>query len=121
MLRNNVTPSLHDVWLNVAPSATQEENDRTRGRLQACPAASIVIAVALDTARHSMSLDPSANLQIFSPTGSGRSTPSPRATRHSTEDGMYAGMHFFPAAVTKLDVHSSRQEGQGIPPLCRRC
>ncbi|KAF2277544.1 cellular morphogenesis regulator dopa [Westerdykella ornata] len=35
-----------------------------------------------------MSLDPSASLQIFSPTGSGRSSPSPRATRHNTEEGM---------------------------------
>ncbi|ORX98613.1 Dopey, N-terminal-domain-containing protein [Clohesyomyces aquaticus] len=36
-----------------------------------------------------MSLDPSANLQIFSPTGSGRSSPSPRATRNTNEDALY--------------------------------
>ncbi|KAF2751670.1 cellular morphogenesis regulator dopa [Sporormia fimetaria CBS 119925] len=35
-----------------------------------------------------MSLDPSANLQIFSPAGSGRSSPSPRATRHNTEEAL---------------------------------
>ncbi|PSN62364.1 hypothetical protein BS50DRAFT_559706 [Corynespora cassiicola Philippines] len=36
-----------------------------------------------------MSLDPSANLQLFSPTGSGRSSPSPRATRNTTEEALY--------------------------------
>ncbi|KAF2650751.1 hypothetical protein K491DRAFT_119162 [Lophiostoma macrostomum CBS 122681] len=35
-----------------------------------------------------MSLDPSANLQIFSPTGSGRSSPSPRAVRTNTEEAL---------------------------------
>ncbi|KAF2704205.1 hypothetical protein K504DRAFT_416929 [Pleomassaria siparia CBS 279.74] len=37
-----------------------------------------------------MSLDPTttANLQIFSPTGSGRTSPSPRATRTNTEDAL---------------------------------
>jgi hypothetical protein len=34
-----------------------------------------------------MSLEP-PNKQIFSPTGSGRSTPSPRATRHDTENAL---------------------------------
>jgi hypothetical protein len=33
-----------------------------------------------------MSLEPASNLQIFSPTGSGRSTPSPRVIRGTTED-----------------------------------
>ncbi|KAF2122140.1 Dopey, N-terminal-domain-containing protein [Lophiotrema nucula] len=36
-----------------------------------------------------MALDPSANLQIFSPTGSGRSSPSPRATRNTTEESLF--------------------------------
>ncbi|KAF2175619.1 hypothetical protein K469DRAFT_701649 [Zopfia rhizophila CBS 207.26] len=36
-----------------------------------------------------MSHDPSANLQIFSPTGSGRSSPSPRATRNNAEEALF--------------------------------
>ncbi|KAF2444412.1 cellular morphogenesis regulator dopa [Karstenula rhodostoma CBS 690.94] len=35
-----------------------------------------------------MAPDSSANLQIFSPTGSGRSSPSPRVTRNHTEDAL---------------------------------
>ncbi|KAF2679095.1 cellular morphogenesis regulator dopa [Lentithecium fluviatile CBS 122367] len=35
-----------------------------------------------------MSHDLSANLQIFSPTGSGRSSPSPRVTRNNAEDAL---------------------------------
>ncbi|KAF2641198.1 hypothetical protein P280DRAFT_548946 [Massarina eburnea CBS 473.64] len=35
-----------------------------------------------------MSHDSSANLQIFSPTASGRSSPSPRVTRNSAEDAL---------------------------------
>jgi hypothetical protein len=33
-----------------------------------------------------MSADPTANLQLFSPPGSGRSSPVPRATRNAAED-----------------------------------
>lgn len=44
------------------------------------------------TAQLSMSHDLSANLQIFSPTGSGRSSPSPRVTRNNAEEGMSQDM-----------------------------
>ena len=33
-----------------------------------------------------MSADPTANLQVFSPPGSGRSSPVPQSTRHATEE-----------------------------------
>jgi hypothetical protein len=33
-----------------------------------------------------MSADPTANLQLFSPPGSGRSSPVPRASRNAAED-----------------------------------
>lgn len=33
-----------------------------------------------------MSADPTANLQLFSPPGSGRSSPAPRASRNATEE-----------------------------------
>ncbi|KAF2196132.1 cellular morphogenesis regulator dopa [Delitschia confertaspora ATCC 74209] len=36
-----------------------------------------------------MSLEPPSNLQVFSPTGSGPSSPSPRATRGATEDALF--------------------------------
>ncbi|KAF9701876.1 hypothetical protein EKO04_000814 [Ascochyta lentis] len=36
-----------------------------------------------------MAADPTANLQLFSPPGSGRSSPAPRATRNATEDALY--------------------------------
>ncbi|KAF2263535.1 cellular morphogenesis regulator dopa [Lojkania enalia] len=36
-----------------------------------------------------MALEPSANLQIFSPTGSGRSSPSPRAARNTAEETLF--------------------------------
>ncbi|KAL5451792.1 hypothetical protein PMIN07_008509 [Paraphaeosphaeria minitans] len=35
-----------------------------------------------------MAHDSSVNLQIFSPTGSGRSSPSPRVTRNHAEDAL---------------------------------
>ncbi|KAF3047714.1 hypothetical protein E8E12_011488 [Didymella heteroderae] len=36
-----------------------------------------------------MAADPTANLQLFSPPGSGRSSPAPRATRNAAEDALY--------------------------------
>ncbi|KAH7095548.1 Dopey, N-terminal-domain-containing protein [Paraphoma chrysanthemicola] len=36
-----------------------------------------------------MSADPSANLQVFSPPGSGRSSPIPRATRNAAENSLH--------------------------------
>ncbi|KAF2129876.1 cellular morphogenesis regulator dopa [Dothidotthia symphoricarpi CBS 119687] len=36
-----------------------------------------------------MSMDPSANLQIYSPPASGRSSPAPRAYRNATEESLY--------------------------------
>ncbi|KAF3047197.1 hypothetical protein E8E11_000649 [Didymella keratinophila] len=36
-----------------------------------------------------MAADPTANLQLFSPPGSGRSSPAPRATRSAAEDALY--------------------------------
>ncbi|KAH8643609.1 Dopey,N-terminal-domain-containing protein [Alternaria alternata] len=35
-----------------------------------------------------MSADPTANLQVFSPPGSGRSSPAPRSARHAAEERM---------------------------------
>ncbi|KAF2470278.1 uncharacterized protein BDR25DRAFT_287090 [Lindgomyces ingoldianus] len=51
-----------------------------------------------------MSLEPSASLQIFSPTGSGRSSPSPRATRNNTEEALFKkdkGFRRYAAAVER--------------------
>ncbi|KAL1654473.1 hypothetical protein SLS61_003076 [Didymella pomorum] len=36
-----------------------------------------------------MAADPTANLQLFSPPDSGRSSPAPRATRNAAEDALY--------------------------------
>jgi hypothetical protein len=36
-----------------------------------------------------MAADPTANLQLFSPPGSGRSSPAPRASRNAVEDALY--------------------------------
>ena len=36
-----------------------------------------------------MSADATANLQLFSPPASGRSSPAPRATRNAAEDALY--------------------------------
>ncbi|RYO25571.1 Protein dopey [Alternaria tenuissima] len=36
-----------------------------------------------------MSADPTANLQVFSPPGSGRSSPAPRSARHAAEEPLY--------------------------------
>ncbi|KAF2851084.1 hypothetical protein T440DRAFT_517560 [Plenodomus tracheiphilus IPT5] len=36
-----------------------------------------------------MSADPTANLQVFSPPGSGRSSPVPRSSRHAAEEPLY--------------------------------
>ncbi|KAF2630148.1 hypothetical protein BU25DRAFT_335744 [Macroventuria anomochaeta] len=36
-----------------------------------------------------MAADPTANLQLFSPPGSGRSSPAPRASRNAAEDALY--------------------------------
>lgn len=36
-----------------------------------------------------MSVDPTANLQVFSPPGSGRSSPVPRSSRHAAEEPLY--------------------------------
>ncbi|KAJ4365861.1 hypothetical protein N0V83_008483 [Neocucurbitaria cava] len=36
-----------------------------------------------------MSADPTANLQLFSPPGSGRSSPAPRASRNAAEEPLY--------------------------------
>jgi hypothetical protein len=36
-----------------------------------------------------MAADSAANLQLFSPPGSGRSSPAPRAARNAAEDALY--------------------------------
>jgi hypothetical protein len=58
----------------------------TTPRPAACAIAGHPYTDVLLPTRHTMSADAPANLQVFSPTGSGRSSPVPRSTRNATED-----------------------------------
>lgn len=54
-------------------------------------------------ARPSMAHDPAASLQIFSPTGSGRSSPSPRVTRSTAEETLHKNDKTFRRYAAGID------------------
>ena len=108
MRRNNVLPSISCWWAKRLSRCIVGRHRNTAFCLpQACPATCIQSADISSTARPGMSLDPSANLQIFSPTGSGRSSPSPRATRNNTEEGMSAETHTYVPCMADWSFRSS--------------
>ena len=67
----------------------------TRPPSAACPVICQAYTDKILPARHSMSADPAANLHVFSPPGSGRSSPVPRSSRNALEERM-SGTPFYP-------------------------
>lgn len=69
-------------------------------------------------ASHSMSADPAANLQVFSPPGSGRSSPAPRSLRIAAEERMTSStLQTHHHRLIELG-YSSLQERQRLSTLC---
>jgi hypothetical protein len=65
-----------------------------------------------------MSADPTANLQLFSPPTSGRSSPAPRASRNAAEDCTSRALDNVPHLL--MHCSSAPQERQRLPEICRR-
>ena len=109
----------------MASGAPQQPGRRERNPQAlspACPVRCIRPTDIVYTVWPSMAHDPSANLQIFSPTGSGRSSPSPRVTRNHAEDGTSGAP--MPAATvyaSLLKLDSTAKEGQRLSSLCSGC
>lgn len=96
------------VACNVSPTSFTHAQAQVKqhSHKQACPVLRVPHTAMPSSARPSMSHEPTANLHILSPTGSGRASPSPRVTRNTAEDASKKDKNFrrYAAAIERALV-----------------